>query len=709
LLPELQDEDRELLNQAKNPEDPTWIEIPIPFPQFVTDAYHMGQAALTPVQQYDIEKVLGSDPLKIFSGGSSVNLGVLLWGKGSGKDWVCSMIQCYIIYVLMCMRDPAGYFRLARGFWLDCINISISKDHGEQIYYEYFKDKITHWPWLWNRYSVYEGNKLLIAEGNKKGKTRVDIIDGMIEFHDKKIRAVTKGSDANLSEGFSPIFFVCDEFAAFKDHTETMNGDKILKTLKSSATSRFGFNFKGFLISWPRAKNDCMMRQYDKAIKQKKDDETGANMYGSRHTTWEVRPEGSFGKRGYFEFKGMKIPMEFWQDFQDDPEDASSKYLCMPPEVEDAFFKFQDRILECIRLRKPPLFTTQSTIIERHVKDINTDKPVLRKYIGQVFETVFDRSLATRKIPRVIHVDCGLVKDNAAMVVAHGEDIQIQEYDEETGKMVPTHKIKVVVDAIIIWQPNKSENLQVSINNIETLIIDVAKIYKIVKVSYDQWNSQSSLETLQGLNIAAEMHTINDHDYGELKTMIYNNAVELLPNSYMGPDQELHPYQEGEMLLQELLQLRLLNGKRVDHPKEGSKDIADCLAGVNRLLNDPKEKKKTRPSGYMPRSILGNGLSRATPMPFSPSMFGVTQDLPVMPGRPKTLTPATGEVVNGYTAYAGQRQRANNPNVEPSYMVRRMPRPILGPGTGGGMRSPSRSFNSGGGRGNIQVPGHIMR
>lgn len=689
--------------QTQNPSDPVWEEDPVDFVTFMTDPYHLGQPKPTRIQKRDVEKLLGKDPKKIFSGGSDVNVFIGMWGKGSGKDWLCAIIQTYIIYVLLCMKNPAMYFGLADREFLDCLNVSESKHHAETVYYEKFMDKISHWPWLAERYTILDSKgRLFPAKGNEKGKQEVRLTTGGIEFLDKKIRAISKGADAEKSEGMAPIFWLMDEASAFKDHTETMNGDKIYKTLRTSSKSRFGLRWKGAIISWPREENDFTMRMYNLAIKSGVDstdveDGQRVAMYASKHMTWEVRPEGSFSKET-FELNGINIPMTFYEEFMTDPEDSFCKFCCIPPAVESAFFSFRDRITECINVDKKPVVLFEDVEVIHTQKDTGASQ----RYVGKRVQEYLDKTMEMRKTPHVIHVDGGLKKDNAALIMAHGEPIEIIVRDEETGVTTPTFRYKVVVDLAAIWKPNKQKKLQVSFNNIEAIIIELSKTYRLVKVSYDQWNSQSSLEMLQSMNIAAEEHTIRDNDYRELRTMVYQRAVEMLPPTYSYGNDDGVKFYENEaasLLIHELTRLKNLNN-RVDHPKDGSKDLADCLAGVNRLLNDPKQILKTRRT--MPRSTMGRAFVRSSQMPFSPAQAGITTEIPSMPGLPRTSTPQTGMTGPGYARYSGANDGAIPMPGQVGTNVRRLPRTILS----GGASTTSQYLQ---GLGRQDVPGHFLR
>ena len=149
------------------------------------------------------------------------------------------------------------------------------------------------------------------------------------------------------------------------------------------------------------------------------------------------------------------------------------------------------------------------------------------------------------------------------------------------------------------------------------------------------------------------------------------------------------------MLLEELQRLQLLNGKKVDHPPEsegGSKDVADCLASVNRLLNHVDEKRKVM--GSLPRGILGPGFTRSSSSPFSPAAQGVQGDSSFIPGIPKSPTPLGG-LAPGQPLYTKQLNRPNPMSDAP----RLFPRPILSTGTGGGSVP--------GGAGQNTIPPHL--
>lgn len=708
------------LDQQDNPGDPVWEEDPVDFETFASSERHLGLSPFSEIQRRDLRIILGDDPKLTFSGGSKVNVGVLMWGKGSGKDWICAFVQTYAIYLLLCMRNPTAFFKLDKSHWLDCINACVSKGNAQAIYWEYFQANIEGWPWLRDRYTIVdERGKLKDLEGNKKGHYPLKITTGYIEFRDKRIRASSKGSDAKVSEGFAPIVWTMDEASAFKEHTETMNAEKLYSTFKTSAATRYGAGWKGFIISFPRDKYDFTVTMYNKAVEDgvDTDDKTQCTLYGSAHATWEVRPPGSFSKETfdfpYRDSKGVEqivknIPViPFWQQFKDSPEDSLRMLAVIAPETSSPFFQYPERILECVNPKRIPLFLTETCEVTHNLKDeTRGGRQVVKNYIGKKITTYLDRSKRARTTPYVIHVDGGRDKDSAALCMAHGEPmtVQVQSQDDNGKDIIENvYKCKVIVDALLIWKPDKKRKLQVSFNNIETLIIELKKVYNIVKVSYDQWQSQSSLEMLQSKHILSEEHTINDDDYGEARTAMYQQGFDILPQ-VIELEGRTVAYRAAEVLYGELLRLKD-TGKRVDHPKNGSKDLADCLIGVNRLLNEEGQMEQTR-EVTPPRAILGAGLMMGRSMPFSPANMGVSVDVPDVVKAPRSKTPQTGMMTPGYGGFGskGMSSKQNGrfvPNVEQGRTGygNSMPRPVLVGGRGRINMDDERFFN---GPGSIQ-------
>jgi len=537
--------------------DDTWKVKPISLVDFVANVEHMNHPPLSERQSKVARDFLGDEPQKIFEEGSRYTLAVLLWGKGSGKDLLASIIHCYVTYVLLCMNKPQRYFNWPETEYLDVLNVAYSADQALGVYFPKFKEKVKKWKWLKENYCIYEEGRCVTTEN--VGKEVIKINEGYIEFPNY-IRAVSEHSEQNSYEGYNIIFWIMDEASAFKSKTKKANAKLVYETLRTSASSRFGKRWKGMILSWPRAEvGDFTVEMYEKSL-------SDPSILGDTGYTWQIKPK-EFYCGSTFVFEGENIPVELEDDFRLEPEMSKAKFMCKPPKVEGSFFSYTERIAQSITQRAP-IFDVESVIVEHEIFDENGHYATRKQFLGKKI-SLFRANAHDLMLPRVAHIDGGLSSCAAGLVIAHGQPIAIKIQDINTGQFKSVNYNKVVVDAVVRWLPEK--NLQVSLLNIEALLLDlVNRGVKFKKITYDQWNSQSSLETLMANRIAAEMHTITTADYGELRTAMYAGGVDLI-RPVGGTDKD--PYYQ---LIYELEHL-INKNDRVDKPDEG------CFAGDTKV------------------------------------------------------------------------------------------------------------------------------
>ena len=111
-------------------------EKPVDLKTFVTDKNYLGLPDLSDHQYTLIEKssqiYKESTLIKLFGEkeGSlrykqTANEVVAQLGKGSGKDYCSTISVAYIVYLLLCLKDPASYYGKPPGDSIDIINIAI--------------------------------------------------------------------------------------------------------------------------------------------------------------------------------------------------------------------------------------------------------------------------------------------------------------------------------------------------------------------------------------------------------------------------------------------------------------------------------------------------------------------------------------------------------------------------------------------------------
>ena len=150
-----------------------WAEIPVPFKEFVTS--HLRLPPLTDRQYQDILTFLGDDSQSVFPSKPTehggYNICVWLAGKGSGKDYMASIIVSYVFYLLMCMRDPHAYLNSPPGEAIDIVIVSYSDEQALLISFDKIKQRFKNWSWLLNHYSVMWGEKFITPKGRPEIST----------------------------------------------------------------------------------------------------------------------------------------------------------------------------------------------------------------------------------------------------------------------------------------------------------------------------------------------------------------------------------------------------------------------------------------------------------------------------------------------------------------------------------------------------------
>ena len=122
---------------------------------------------------------------------------------------------------------------------------------------------------------------------------------------------------------------------------------------------------------------------------------------------------------------------------------------------------------------------------------------------------------------------------------------------------------RVIVDAVRYWQPTSTNSVDLS--EVKDYIIELRERgFSLGVVTFDRWNSHDMMQQLKHYGINTELLSVAKKHYEDMALLITEERV-------YGP--------ELKLLIDELLQLRI-RGDKVDHPRKGSKDLADAVCGA---------------------------------------------------------------------------------------------------------------------------------
>ena len=460
---------------------------------------------------------------------------IMVLGKGSGKDYCSTIICAYIIYLILCLKNPQEYYEKPPGDYIDLMNIAINAQQANNVFFKGLKERLKHSPWFEGKYNPTM-NEILF---------------------EKNIRLVSGHSKSESLEGYNVMIVILDEISGFDDENtnsvKQVTADSTYKMHRASVTSRFGRQGKLLLLSFPRHRNCYISKKYREAIAEKETaikthtfmlDEDMGMVEGNTFTIeWEEDHIKKYAKSGVFALKRpswevnpTKELEDYRDDFYDDPMDALSRFACMPPESVNAFFKDKQAVEEA--------FTGQNGIDEQ----------------GRFYDWFVPEPEKTY----YIHVDLAQKHDRCVVTMAH-VDKWTAKAENEFNRLQTGVKPKVVVDVVKWWTP-KSDKM-VDFNDVRDFILSLQmRGFDLKLVTFDQFRSEQMMAYLNGIGIKSERLAAGKGQYISLAEMFMERRVQV-------------PF--IQLAIDELLALRPhpTTGK-IDHPSKGSDDLAVCIAGA---------------------------------------------------------------------------------------------------------------------------------
>lgn len=531
-------------------------EYPVDAKTFVEGEAYLGQPPLSDIQ-YDVVEamsqiykvedlidILGEEKGRQHYKKYTKNEIILQLGKGSGKDFTSTVACSYIVYKLLCLKDPARYFGKPAGDAIDIINVAINAQQAKNVFFKGFKSKIERSPWFAGKYYAK-------AES--------------IEF-EKSITVYSGHSERESHEGLNLILAVLDEISGFAQeigggNEQGKTADNIYKAFRASVDSRYPDLGKVALLSFPRYPGDFISQRYDAVIAEKEvvtkhhkfimNEDLPPEAEGNTlEIEWEEDTVLSYKYPGVFALKRptwVVNPTRSIEDFKisffTDMADAMQRFACVPSFSSDAFFKQQEKVRACMTIANP----------------IDSSKRVMESFQPDPDKTYF------------VHADLAQKHDKCAVAIAHVEKWVNVQVVKDYSQVMPV----VVVDAVVYWEP-KVEG-PVNLSEVKQWIQNLRRLgFNLGMVSFDRWNSFDIQSELKQVGIRTETVSVAKKHYEDMAMLVYEERL-VMPSI--------------ELLFEELTELKIVKQNRVDHPRKLSKDLADAVCGAifGAISHTPKD------------------------------------------------------------------------------------------------------------------------
>lgn len=263
-------------------------------------------------------------------------------------------------------------------------------------------------------------------------------------------------------------------------------------------------------------------RYVDDFIEKKiREAESNHRIFARRKKLWESKPKRYFMEETFIA-DGYEIPKDYEVEVKRNFDKFKRDFMAIPSLSLEPYFKQWVLVLAAIdEILKDPIGP------DGRFYDWFRGKPGFA-YFG--------------------HIDLSLTTDATGIALCH----------KEGDKIIVDLKMKI----------KAPEGGEIDIAAVRGIIYELkARGFSIQKCTFDQFQSASSIQEFNNMGINSERLSI-DKDLACYET--FKEAVNLGRVKFY----------RNEDFLMELRRLELKDGKKIDHPKGGSKDLADAVCGA---------------------------------------------------------------------------------------------------------------------------------
>ncbi len=539
-------------------EHPDFSERPATMEEFLGPEYLNIADKIRPGIRRALEDIFHQDPERLRI--SQFERAMVTGGIGIGKTTFASIALPYMAHWVLCLKDPQAFFNLLPGSRIAFMQMSTSEQQAREVIFGDIQARIQNSKW-------FKDNFPMDPKFTRQIRFQKDIW-------------ILPGDSAETTfEGYNILGGILDEADSHKITADKDYAEQGYDTIDSRIASRFVDNSDpdheghlGLLIVIGQMKKSVGF-----AARKFREFQEDKRAYTVRMSIWEsfgwdkyTRADGTRNSFFYSIKRRMIIPPEvgrmldsedvieiptaFTKQFQTNPEKALRDLAGIPPATSDPFISLVDRIEEAQ---------------ERWVERVGMDSPVDTSASNPQFFPWFVGNSDPRK--RALHVDLAYSDKGDALGMAMGYVEKLVEADGE-------QKPYIVMDFLLRVRANPGTEIMLSdIRRIIYSLRDDRK-FRVKKVTYDGFESTDTLQQLRKKRFEAEKVSVDKSmmPYEDLREAIYERRIEFpryITHLTVGDAKVIN------IAYKELSELSIIKGK-VDHPANGSKDVADAIAGV---------------------------------------------------------------------------------------------------------------------------------
>jgi hypothetical protein len=476
-------------------------------------------------------------------------------GIGTAKTTQALITTAYQLYLLSCFRAPAKVLGQAKSaeilFIFQSLNGGVSRD----VDYKRFR-------------SMLENSEYF----TKTFPFRPDLESRMVFPHRIEVKPVHGEVTATIGQNvYGGIMDEVNFMAVIAGSKKTNNGEvydqarELYESVASRRSSRFSKQgVMPGIFCLVSSKNYPGQFTDVKAEESKKD----KGIWYFDKVVWEVKSVKDFSGVWFNVFVGdITRKPRILEDGEKIPETDKHLIKAIPMEYK---IKFERDIYNALRevagvstLAKSPFITDVAKIFSTFDKQ---HKSILSRTDVDFHTTqlaIHPERFRDKEKPRWVHIDLGLTSDAAGFSMGYMSGFREVLDDEGSGKLMMP---EISMDCTLRVMPPK--NGEINFSKIRAIIYKLDKLGVNIKwISFDSYQSVDSIQMLRAKGYTTGQVSMDKTPipYEVCKTAISDGRI-ITP--------------EDDHLRLELAQLERTASGKIDHPPNGSKDIADSFTAV---------------------------------------------------------------------------------------------------------------------------------
>ncbi len=407
----------------------------------------------------------------------------LLWGMRSGKSAIVGILSSYHLHRLLKIPDPASYYRLLKGSLLVMRFVALTAGQANESIWHQFTRSVETCAWFGQYHDFLRHHEKRLGVELNKWLTQ------SFGYVHKKITGYYIGASIDTSRGRTAVGSFFDEIGWWLGHDQSKRANphetyqayqKASRTVRNAAATRFSsghYDTPTALIacaSSTSSKTDYIMH----LIKLAKRD---TKRVASHKASWEVNPEFALN------------PDELKAEREANLKTFLRDYGSVPPFSEAPFFDNEDAIMRIGSLPTPNWPVT----VEHGSVGYYLDAKCVEK---------------SHSIPYCLAIDVGITNCGYAAAL-----LKLKETDFSV----------VQVAGLFAIYPNKKKGESVDMSSSFTFFIKhLCEVLPIRLIVYDQWQSKSQIQELQGLKINAEQYSLTYQDFSFFRAQVLQAKLE---------------------------------------------------------------------------------------------------------------------------------------------------------------------------------------